>query len=348
MHDTAGIAGLARCFLPEIRPVHRLVCKLLRPLAAGARGRLQSICVLLLLASGAVGRCSELQLSTAKPLADQEPITPIPQPPAVDPQKFALGERLFGDPRLSGDGKLACSSCHDLATNGAGRSTVAHDGSKAPFDTLTVFNAPLSFRLNWQGNYRSLGEQAESSLENQTNMRTNVDEVLGKLNADAQMVQQFRAAYGRTPDRTNFLDALVTFERSLLTPGSRFDRWLEGDAAALSEAELEGYQTFKSLGCSSCHQGVNVGGNLFQRQGIFRPLVAAKPGIVRVPSLRNVAATAPYFHDGSAPTLEEAVRKMGSAQLGWPLSDQQINSIVAFLRTLTGTYRGKPVVGASP
>jgi cytochrome c peroxidase len=309
---------------------------------------LQSICVLLLLlASGAVGRSSELQLSTAKPLADQEPITPILQPPAVDPRKFALGERLFGDPRLSGDGKLACSSCHDLATNGAGRSTVAHDGSKAPFDTLTVFNAPLSFRLNWQGNYRSLGEQAESSLENQTNMRTNVDEVLCKLNADAQMVQQFRAAYGRAPDRTNFLDALVTFERSLLTPGSRFDRWLEGDAA-LSEAELEGYQTFKSLGCSSCHQGVNVGGNLFQRQGIFRPLVAAKPGIVRVPSLRNVAATAPYFHDGSAPTLEEAVRKMGSAQLGWPLSDQQINSIVAFLRTLTGTYRGKPVVGASP
>jgi cytochrome c peroxidase len=303
--------------------------------------------LLLLLASGAVGRSSELQLSTAKPLADQEPITPILQPPAVDPRKFALGERLFGDPRLSGDGKLACSSCHDLATNGAGRSTVAHDGSKAPFDTLTVFNAPLSFRLNWQGNYRSLGEQAESSLENQTNMRTNVDEVLGKLNADAQMVQQFRAAYGRAPDRTNFLDALVTFERSLLTPGSRFDRWLEGDAA-LSEAELEGYQTFKSLGCSSCHQGVNVGGNLFQRQGIFRPLVAAKPGIVRVPSLRNVAATAPYFHDGSAPTLEEAVRKMGSAQLGWPLSDQQINSIVAFLRTLTGTYRGKPVVGASP
>jgi cytochrome c peroxidase len=348
VHDTAGIAGLVRCFLPEIRPAHRLVCKLLRPLAAAARGRLQSICVLLLLASGAVGRSSELQLSTAKPLADQEPITPIPQPPAVDPRKFALGERLFGDPRLSGDGKLACSSCHDLATNGAGRSTVAHDGSKAPFDTLTVFNAPLSFRLNWQGNYRSLGEQAESSLENQTNMRTNVDEVLGKLNADAQMVQQFRAAYGRAPDRTNFLDALVTFERSLLTPGSRFDRWLEGDAAALSEAELEGYQTFKSLGCSSCHQGVNVGGNLFQRQGIFRPLVAAKPGIVRVPSLRNVAATAPYFHDGSAPTLEEAVRKMGSAQLGWPLSDQQINSIVAFLRTLTGTYRGKPVVGASP
>jgi cytochrome c peroxidase len=343
VHNTPGIAGPAWRFLPEILAVY----KPLRSLASGVRDRLLSICLVLLLASGAVGRCSELQFSSAKRLADQEPITPIPPPPAVDPRKLALGERLFGDPRLSGDGMLACSSCHDLATNGAGRSALAHDGSKAPFDTLTVFNASLSFRLNWEGNYRGLGEQAESSLESSTNMRTNVDEVLGRLNADTQMVQQFRDAYGRAPDRTNFLDALVTFEMSLLTPGSRFDHWLDGDASALSEAELEGYQTFKSLGCSSCHQGVNVGGNLFERQGIFRPLVAAKPGIVRVPSLRNVAATAPYFHDGSASTLEEAVRRMGAAQLGWPLSDQQIVSIVAFLRTLTGTYRGKPVVGAS-
>ena len=343
MHNTPGIAGPAWRFLPELL----VVCKALRSLASGVRDRLLSICLVLLLASGAVGRCSELQFSSAKRLADQEPITPIPPLPAVDPRKLALGERLFGDPRLSGDGTLACSSCHNLATNGAGRSAVAHDGSKAPFDTLTVFNASLSFRLNWEGNYRGLGEHAESSLESSTAMRTNVDEVLGKLNADTQMVQQFRDAYGRAPDRTNFLDALVTFEMSLLTPGSRFDRWLDGDASALSEAELEGYQTFKSLGCSACHQGVNVGGNLFERQGIFRPLVAAKPGIVRVPSLRNVAATAPYFHDGSASTLEEAVRRMGAAQLGWPLSDQQIVSITAFLRTLTGTYRGKPVVGAS-
>ena len=133
----------------------KLVSGLPRPLAAGARGRLQSICLVLLLASGAVGRSSELQLSSAKPLADQEPITPIPPPPAVDPLKLALGERLFGDPRLSGDGKLACSSCHDLATNGAGRNALAHDGTKARFDTLTVFNASLSFRLNWEGNYRA-------------------------------------------------------------------------------------------------------------------------------------------------------------------------------------------------
>ena len=178
-------------------------------------------------------------------------------------------------------------------------------------------------------------------------MRTSVDEVLGKLNADPAMVKQFHAAYGHPPDRASFLDAIVTFENSLLTPGSRFDRWLGGDVSALSAKEVDGYQLFKSLGCSSCHQGANVGGNLFERQGVFRRLVAGKPEIVRVPSLRNVATTAPYFHDGSAPNLNEAVRRMAAAQLDRTLPDQQIDSIVAFLQTLTGTYRGAPVVGAS-
>jgi cytochrome c peroxidase len=133
----------------------------------------------------------------------------------------------------------------------------------------------------------------------------------------------------------------------LLTPGSRFDRWLGGDPSALSAGEIEGYRLFKSLGCSSCHQGVNVGGNLFQRQGVFHPLVQGPPEIVRVPSLRNVATTAPYFHDGSAATLEDAVRRMAAAQLDRSLTGEQIASIVAFLQTLTGNYRGSPVVGAA-
>jgi cytochrome c peroxidase len=313
------------------------------------RGRSLWICLtLLLLAIGAAAQALDSEPSGAKPLTDQEPITPVPPPPEADPRKLALGEHLFGDHRLSTDGKLACSSCHDLRTNGAsGGQTVGQDGSKPPFDTLTVFNAALSFRLNWEGNFRDLGAQAESSLENPVNLRTSVDEVLRKLNADPQMVQQFRAAYGRAPDRASLLDALVTFERSLLTPGSRFDRWLGGDASALSPGELGGYQLFKSLGCSSCHQGVNVGGNLFERQGVFRPLVPGKPEVVRVPSLRNVATTPPYFHDGSAPTLEEAVRKMAAAQLDRTLTDQQVDSLIAFLKTLTGTYRGVAVVGAS-
>jgi cytochrome c peroxidase len=280
-------------------------------------------------------------------LADQEPITPIPPPPAADPLKLALGERLYWDPRLSGNGKLACSSCHDLRTNGAtGNNAKAAHGSES-LDTLTVFNAALNFRLNWEGNFRELADQLESSLENPKNIHTSVDEVVRKLNADPGIVRQFNAAYGSSPNRANFLDAMVTFERSLLTPGSRFDRWLGGDASALSAGEIEGYRLFKSLGCSSCHQGVNVGGNLFQRQGVFHPLVQGPPEIVRVPSLRNVATTAPYFHDGSAATLEDAVRRMAAAQLDRSLTGQQIASIVAFLQTLTGIYRGSPVVGAA-
>ena len=139
------------------------------------------------------------------------------------------------------------------------------------------------------------------------------------------------------------VDALVTFEQSLVTPGSRFDSWLGGNMAALSDKELEGYRLFKSLGCAFCHQGANVGGNLFQRHGIFYPIGSTELALVRVPSLRNVAATPPYFHDGSAPTLSEAVRTMGIAQLDRVLTDQQIATIVAFLNTLTGTYRGQAV-----
>jgi cytochrome c peroxidase len=306
---------------------------------------------LLLIATGAATQTNPTApASRPIPIADQEPITPIPEPPAVDPLKLALGERLFADTRLSNDGKLACSSCHDINTNGAGRDSamVRHDGSNAPFDTLTIFNSALSFRLNWEGNFRTLEGQAESSLENPANMATSVEDVVARLNADPEIVRQFRAAYDRAPDRSSVLDALATFEKSLITPGSRFDRWLAGDTSALSAAELGGYETFKSLGCIACHQGVNVGGNLFQRQGIFRPLVHAKPDVVRVPSLRNVATTAPYFHDGSAATLQEAVRKMAAAQLDRSLTDDQVTALVAFLQTLTGNYRGAPVKGMPP
>jgi len=307
------------------------------------------ICLLLLpLLTAGVAQTPRSDAWRLNALADQEPIVPIPPPPVADPRKLALGERLFSDPLLSGNGKLACASCHDLRSNGAGTSDFTDRGGKAAFNTLTVFNAALSFRLNWEGNYRTLEEQAVSSLQSPANMNSSADEAVRRLNSDPQTVKEFSAAYGHAPDRTSLLDALATFERSLVTPGSRFDRWLEGDASALTPEELDGYRLFKSLGCSSCHQGVNVGGNLFERQGIFRRLVAGTPEIVRVPSLRNVATTAPYFHDGSAPTLNEAVRRMAAAQLDRTLSDQQVDSVVGFLQTLTGNYRGVPVHGAPP
>jgi cytochrome c peroxidase len=289
------------------------------------------------------------QSPTLPPGAGQEPITPILAVPTQDTRRLALGERLFSDRRLSHDNTRSCSSCHDIRTNGA--SSNDHDltpeGRPLPFNTPTIFNAALNFRLNWAGNFRSLESQAEQALDNPGIMASSADEVVRKLRADPETVRQFRDAYGREPDVAALLDAITTYERSLVTPGSRFDRWLAGDADVITPEELSGYQLFKSLGCISCHQGINVGGNLFQRHGIFHPVGSAEPVLVRVPSLRNIATTPPYFHDGSTPTLSEAVKTMGSAQLDRELTDQQIASIVAFLNTLTGTYRGQAVGAAT-
>jgi len=278
----------------------------------------------------------------------EEPITPMPAPPAIDPLKVKLGERLFKDTRLSVDNSRSCSSCHDIGTNGAStkRHDVGRDGAELPLNTLTVFNSALNFRFGWEGKSRNLEADVTASLVNPKIMGSSLADIAGKLDRDAGMRAGFIAAYGRRPDAGNVVDAIVSFEQTLLTPGSRFDRWLAGDNAALTSEELNGYRLFKSLGCVSCHQGVNVGGNLFQRHGIFHPLAAPDPAILRVPSLRNVATTAPYFHDGSALTLDDAVRKMGFAQLNATLTDQQVQALVAYLRSLTGQYRGAPVGGA--
>ena len=179
-------------------------------------------------------------------------------------------------------------------------------------------------------------------------MGTDVERVVARLRNNAELAGRFDAVFGHRPNRTSLLDAIATYERTLLTPESRFDRWLAGDSAVLSPVEQQGYQLFRSLGCVSCHQGANIGGNLLERPGIFAPLTAHAPELLRVPSLRNVAMTAPYFHDGSVATLPEAVRKMASAQLDQSLSDKQIGAIVAFLGSLTGTYRGTPVTGGPP
>jgi len=303
----------------------------------------------LVMASAGVTRDPAAPRPVTALFADEQPITPIPQPPAADPQKLALGERLFDDRRLSADGSRACSSCHDTGTNGADgkRRDLSFDKFELQFNTSTIFNAALSFRFGWDGRFRTLETEAAATIENPAVMGAQIDDVLRRLSADPEIAHRFDQAYGHGPDRASLIDAITTYERSLLTPGSRFDRWLGGDTAALSADEQTGYQLFKTLGCISCHQGVNIGGNLFERYGIFRPPTAPKGGLLRVPSLRNVATTPPYFHDGDAPTLEEAVRRMGKAQLNQTLSDQQTTMIVAFLKTLTGTYRGHPVTGAS-
>lgn len=267
----------------------------------------------------------------------EEAITPVPAPQALDPRRVALGERLFRDTRLSRDGARSCASCHDLDSNGAGAA------SAGGFDVPTVFNAALSFRLGWRGRYRTLEEQATASLDNPKVMGGALDAALVRLATDPDMVGAFRAAYGAGPSRERLIDAIASFERSLLTPDSRFDRYLKGDAEVLDAPAKEGLRLFEALGCATCHQGVNVGGNLFQRQGVFRTLASPEPEILRVPSLRNIGATAPYFHDGSAPTLDDAVRRMAEAQLNVRLEDHEAAAIVAFLESLTGRYGDKPV-----
>jgi cytochrome c peroxidase len=277
--------------------------------------------------------------------AGDEPITPIPLPVIANEKRVALGERLFADRRLSLNGTHSCAMCHDLKSNGAGVEArdMSANGQMLVYNTPTVFNATLSFRLHWEGRFRAMETFLEEILASPAIMGSSADESVRRLRADPEMVRQFQDAYGRAPDVPALLDALSVHQRSLVTPGSRFDRWLAGDADALTREELAGYQQFKSLGCISCHQGVNVGANLFQKPGIFHPLGWPAPENVRVPSLRNVAATAPYFHDGSAATLYDAVKIMGVTQLDRLLTDAQVEAIVAFLHTLTGNYRGEPV-----
>jgi cytochrome c peroxidase len=293
-----------------------------------------------------------------------EPIEPLTQTAVLDPARTALGERLFHDVRLSHDNARSCASCHPLGRGGVdGRArAITPGGAVSARNTPTVFNVALNSSLNWDGAANTLEAHAESVLLNPSVMNTTWPELLAKLRADGSYLSAFAATYQQRPNQANVLDALASFERSLITPDSRFDRYLRGERSALTATEQRGYELFKAYGCVACHQGMNIGGNLFQKFGVFRdPVAQARPdalvdsgryrvtqvtrdrGVFRVPSLRNVALTAPYFHDGSVASLEEAVESMARSQLGRSLSSQEIDLIVAFLRTLTGEYRGRPL-----
>jgi cytochrome c peroxidase len=261
----------------------------------------------------------------------------------------------------------ACTACHALERAGDDclpRSTGA-DGQTHDFNAPTVFNAALNFRFNWRGNFRTLETQSEAVLLDGRVMNTTWEELLPKLQADRDYVRSFTEAYGEKPERANVLDALATFQRSLVTPNARFDRYLNGERNAITAEEERGFQLFKSYGCVSCHQGLNVGGNLFQKFGIFDDPSSRRERVTdadlgryaitklesdryvfRVPSLRNVAVTAPYFHDGSASSLADAVAIMARVQLGREVPDGDIDLIVKFLGTLTGEYQGRSLTAA--
>jgi len=292
---------------------------------------------------------------------DQEPITAIPEA-ETDTAKIELGRKLFHDVRLSHGNARACASCHPLdggGSDGRPRSSGA-DSNPLDYNSPTIFNVALNFRLNWRGTFHSLEEQNDAVLLDRRLMNTNWEELLGKLRHDADYARSFAAIYGGSPERSRVLDALATFQRSLVTPNAPFDRYLNGQRDAITADEERGYHLFKSYGCISCHQGVNLGGNLFQRFGIFEDAstqrwrvtdgdlgrfaitkIESDRHVFRVPSLRNVAVTAPYFHDGSVSSLREAVDIMARVQLGRDLPAQDIDLLVKFLGTLTGEYQGR-------
>ena len=293
------------------------------------------------------------------------PITPLPDSIAnLDQKKVSLGKLLFHDTSLSQDDTIACASCHILERGGVDgkKFSIGIRGQLSMVNAPTVYNSGFNFRQFWDGRARTLTEQVAGPIHNPLEMGSNWAEVIVKLRRNSTYVTAFSDSYsnGITPE--NIADAIATFVRSLITPNSRFDNYLKGNKSALTPYELAGYARFTSYGCITCHQGINIGGNMYQKLGVMRNyfeergnITAADRGryavtnnpedlyMFKVPSLRNVALTAPYFHDGSAQTLELAVVTMGKYQLGVSLLGEDVAKIVAFLRTLTGEYNGKPL-----
>lgn len=280
---------------------------------------------------------------------------PLPAAPALDPALVSLGRMLFHDARLSADGQVACVSCHVLASGGVDHRVVSVGvgGKLGVVNSPTVFNAALNFRQFWDGRADSLEAQAGGPLTNALEMANNWSAILGFLKQDSDYKQAFDTVFNDGINETNVRYAIASFERTLVTPGSAFDRYLRGDSHALSAPAQAGFKLFKQIGCASCHQGVNLGGNLYQKLGIMENFFAGKPvraadqgrfnvthietdrHYFKVPSLHNVALTAPYLHDGSAATLEDAVRIMARYQLALELSASEVAALVAFLESLT-------------
>lgn len=290
------------------------------------------------------------------------PIVAIAPPSGLDPARVELGRQLFEERGLSGNGKLACSGCHDLSHGGADHLALSLGVTGEPLtvNTPTVFNASLNFRQFWDGRATTLEEQIDGPLLNAHEMGSTWPAALTAVRSNRRLATAFAASYADGPSVENVKDALATFERSLVTPDAPFDRYLGGEAGAISSEARRGYELFASYGCSSCHQGRGVGGNMFQKLGVMADyfadrghLTAADLGrfnvtheeadrhVFKVPSLRNVALTAPYLHDGSVATLSEAVRVMARYQLGRDLESGDVAALVAFLDSLTGTYAGR-------
>ncbi len=285
--------------------------------------------------------------------AAKEPIAPLAAAKVQDAKLVELGKKLFFDPRLSKSGFISCNSCHNLSMGGSDnlKTSIGHNWQKGPINAPTVLNSSLNLAQFWDGRAKDLKAQAGGPIANPGEMAYTHELAVETLQSIPGYVAEFKKAFGSDKvDIDKVTKAIAAFEETLVTPNSRFDKWLKGDKKALSADELAGYKLFKDSGCVACHNGQAVGGNSFQKMGVVAPYKASSPAEGRVavtgkdadrfnfkvPTLRNVELTYPYFHDGEAATLEQAVDVMGRLQLGKKFSDDENAKIVAFLKTLTG------------
>ena len=295
-----------------------------------------------------------------------EPIRPIAQSLPVDARKVALGEQLYHDTRLSVDNTVSCASCHDLSTAGVDNKQYSEgvEGQKGGVNAPTVFNAVYNFVQFWDGRAATLAEQAAGPPLNPVEMAsTSFDEIIAKLEKEKSYVEAFKEIYPDGITQANITDAIEAFEMTLITPNSRFDKYLLGDDSAITAEEAEGYALFKKNNCAICHVGPNLGGESYELMGLRHhyfedrglELTVEDDGRFKqtqqerdrhrfkVPGLRNIELTWPYYHDGTRATLEEAVRDMAKYQSDAELTDEEVAKIVSFLKTLTGEYKGVPL-----
>lgn len=290
-------------------------------------------------------------------------IPPLPAALPVDAAKVELGRKLYHDKRLSGDDTVSCATCHDLAKAGTDQENVSTGvrNQKGGINAPTTFNAAFQFVQFWDGRAPTLEAQAGGPPNNPVEMDSNWKQIIGKLEADSAFSQEFKASYPEGFTEKTITDAIAAFERTLLTPDCRFDKYLKGDAGALAATERRGYALFTDTGCATCHSGVLLGGGSYELMGRRADYFKARGGAVteadrgrinaskadkdlhkfKVPTLRNVAKTFPYFHDGSTSDLKQAVQVMARFQHGKELSQDDSAAVAAFLETLTGEYQGK-------
>lgn len=291
-----------------------------------------------------------------------EVVQPLPKEVKLNDAKVKLGKRLFHDTRLSGDNTISCASCHDLGKGGTDQSKTSTGigGAVGPINSPTVFNSSYNFKQFWDGRAANLKEQAHGPVNNPIEMGSDWKQAVNKIRVGYLYSQQFGKIYWSGINSTTIVDAIAEFEKSLITPNSRFDDYLRGDRHAITDEESKGYKLFKKYGCAVCHIGKSLGGQSFEKMGKAKDYFKMRGNITevdngrfnvtgeeydrykfKVPNLRNVALTYPYFHDGYAETLEDAVRIMAEYQRGVKLSKQEVDLIVKFLNTLTGEYEGE-------